>query len=157
MINYIINKMNFNNLIKNLDLLNKLEVNDKIIIKNDKIIIDKNNFLSHIIRSYKNQNRYKTIEFLYDKIFIILIDELNNFIKFFNKDYYNSLQLNIFSKENFFFYLNKLNNLKKSLYNLKLTYNNDIIISNKIINFITKIDKILNTNINVYTNTIIII
>lgn len=149
--------MNFNDLIKNLDLLNKLEVNNKIIIKNDKIIIDKNNFLSPIIRSYKNQNRYKTLDFLYDKIFIILIEELNNFIKFFNKDYYNSLQLNIFSKENFFFYLNKLNNLKKSLNNLKLTYNNDILLNNKINNFITKIDKILNTNINVYTNIIITI
>jgi hypothetical protein len=149
--------MNFNNLIKNLDLLNKLEVNDKIIIKDDKIIIDKNNFTSPIFRSLKKQNRYKTLQFLYDKIFIILIEELNNFIKFFNKDYYNSLQLNIFSKENFFFYLNKLNNLKKSLYNLKLTYNNDILLNDKINNFITKIDKILNTNINVYTNRIIII
>lgn len=149
--------MNFNNLIKNLDLLNKLKVNNKIIIKDDKIIIDKNNFTSPILRLLKNQNRYKTVQFLYNKIFIILIDELNNFIKFFNKDYYNSLQLNIFSKENYFFYLNKLNNLKKSLYNLKLTYNNDILFNDKINNFITKIDKILNTNINVYTNTIIII
>ena len=149
--------MNFNNLIKNLDLLNKLKVNNKIIIKDDKIIIDKNNVTSTILRLLKNQNRYKTVQFLYNKIFIILIDELNNFIKFFNKDYYNSLQLNIFSKENYFFYLNKLNNLKKSLYNLKLTYNNDILFNNKINNFITKIDKILNTNINVYTNTIIII
>ena len=149
--------MNFNNLIKNLDLLNKLKLNNKIIIKDDKKIINKNNFTSPIFRSLKKQNRYKTLQFLYDKIFIILIEELNNFIKFFNKDYYNSLQLNIFSKENFFFYLNKLNNLKKSLYNLKLTYNNDILLNDKINNFITKIDKILNTNINVYTNRIIII
>ena len=146
--------MIFSKLIKNLDLLNKIEKNDKIIIKDDTIFIDKNNFTSPFYRYFYNQNRNKTFNFLYCNIFIILIDELNNFINFYNNINYNSLELNIFSSENFFFYSNKLNYLKKCLNNLKLTYFNDKILINKINNFVNIIQKIID-NINIKNNIII--
>ena len=104
--------MNIEEIINNLNTLSKIQIGNKLTIKNNKLIID-NSYISCITRRFNNINRYIILDFIL-KIII-------NLFKFFD-----TLLLNIKSNNED---LIKLNNILKKtingLLNLSLTYHND--------------------------------
>ena len=117
--------MNFDEIVKNLNTLNKIQINDKVIIKDNLLYIDKYSLCRPLLRTLNRQNREKFYLFL-----IKLIDEL-----VINLDYYieyknikdNKWKLpNIKNFQTFLDIQNKLLNLVNAIDNLKKTYNTDI-------------------------------
>lgn len=136
--------MTFNNLIFNIDILNKIKLNDKIIIKDNKIIIDKKCLLRPIKRFISKNNREKTYLFLYKNIFLELITEFNKYIFFINNmSNFSKNEIYIKNSAIYFDLYFKLNKFKNSLYLLKNTYKKDIYFIRKLTIFIKIINKIL--------------
>jgi len=115
--------------IVNLRTLSIIEKNEKITIKNNIINIDSNNLFQSLKRWWFDSNRDTGLIFIENLINNINIKIISNSHKIENS-VINDIRTHLF-------------NSKDGLNNLKLTYNNDTVINEKIDNIMRNIDKIL--------------
>tara|TARA_B100000886_G_scaffold339686_1_gene305874 strand:- start:1170 stop:1616 length:447 start_codon:yes stop_codon:yes gene_type:complete len=135
-------EIKLNDLILDLKIISKIKPNNKLLIINDKLLIDDAYFLNGLIRYYKNQNRENTIEYI-QNLNKNLEDEINKIIL--NKD----VEDNILRDNPSNILVNLSHDLTQAvngLKNLILTYNSDNFLVSKIemiiYNFELKIRKI---------------
>lgn len=135
-------EIELNDLILDLKIISKIKPNNKLLIINDKLLIDDAYFLNGLIRYYKNQNRENTIEYI-QNLNKNLEDEINKIIL--NKD----VEDNILRDNPSNILVNLSHDLTQAvngLKNLILTYNSDNFLVSKIemiiYNFELKIRKI---------------
>ena len=128
--------IDLNKLITNLDNISSLKESDKLSIDNELLVIDEVSFFQSIYRKFNNDSRTRTIEHI-EKI----IKELFEYIDNLNSD------KNIFKEKTISDY-NKLNQYLirtiPGLQNLKITYFNDIKITNRLDLVIIKIENRIN-------------
>lgn len=128
--------IDLNKLISNLENISSLKESDKLSIDNELLVIDEVSFFQSIYRKFNNDSRTRTIEHI-EKI----IKELFEYIDNLNSD------KNIFKEKTISDY-NKLNQYLirtiPGLQNLKITYFNDIKITNRIDLVIIKIENRIN-------------
>ena len=134
--------MEYQNLIFNLDILSKIEKGDKLIIRNDILIININSFGRSFLRFNNEQGRQKTYLFL-NKLFDELSLEIEKYINFVNGKsnlYANEINIKtIFEYEEI---KKKIANSCLGIVNLRETYKKDkeicrkleLILSKKIFN-----------------------
>lgn len=132
-------------LLINLKIISKIKVNEKIYINNKQyVIIEKNNLLLSLFRTMYRENRYKNINQLneiYENIFNYINNKLQS--KYLFNTNTNNLEYEIYLELSDSLY-NISINLENSLIgleNLKLTYNNDILIDSQIDDIINKINQ----------------
>jgi len=135
-------KIELNDLILDLKIISKIKPNNKLLITNNKLLIDDSYMLNGLIRYYKNQNRENTIEYI-QNLNKNLEDEINKIIL--NKD----VEDNILKDNPSNILVNLSHDLTQAvngLKNLILTYNSDNFLVSKIemiiYNFELKIRKI---------------
>ena len=123
--------INFSLLIKNVDTLNSIEINDKlnlICIENseEKILtIEKPYFFRSIVRSFRYKNKEKLNLFIINLIQNLSI-ELSKFYLFsINKSKYSFDNINIKNFLEYDEYFEKFNKIKDSLLILQDTYKDD--------------------------------
>ena len=136
------NNRNYHILINNIDLLNTIKVNDKLLLFNNVLSIDNNKCCGQLYRWYYRQNR----ERIY--IFILgLINDIELEILIFNMydrkmSKYKLHNINIQSNETCFVIFNKLVILQLSLDKLKKTYKRDKLYVRKLVLLQNKIRDI---------------
>lgn len=129
-------EIDLNKLITNLENIASLKESDKLSIDNELLVIDEVSFLQSLYRKFNNDSRTRTIEHI-EKI----IKEIFEYIDNLNSD------KNIFKEKTISDY-NKLNQYLirtiPGLQNLKITYFNDIKITNRLDLVIIKIENRIN-------------
>jgi hypothetical protein len=129
-------EVNLNKLITNLENIASLKESDKLSIDNELLVIDEVSFFQSFYRKYNNDSRTTTIEHI-EKIIKEIFEYIDNL---------NSEQ-NIFKEKTISDY-NKINQYLirtiPGLQNLKITYFNDIKITNRIDLIIIKIENRIN-------------
>ena len=126
--------MEYSKLIKNFDILNKMNPNDKLWIKDDIVSINSSKQKCRFLyRYFNNQNRERTYAFLINLINFIVI-ELDKFNYYqFGRSNYKLEELNIQNDTQYAFVYWKLIDFKKSsIDNLKITYKDDKYFSKKL-------------------------
>ena len=117
--------MNFKKIIYNLDTLDKIEEGDKLIIREDILIINLNSHNRYLYRYLNSQGREKTHIFLIKlfDFFFLEIDKYNNYKRGISK--LNINEINIIDEREYNNLIDKKNNAKIGLNKLKSTYKKD--------------------------------
>ncbi len=117
--------MNYDRLIKNIDVLNNIKINEKLLLFEYTLSINNPSCYRPIYRYLNKQNR--------DKIYIFIIKLLDDIsLELCKFNMYNMKQskfkleeLNIKSKEDYFIIYKKMDDMKCTLGILNITYSND--------------------------------
>lgn len=117
--------MNYDDLIYNLDTLNRIQIYDKIIIRKNIFIINTQSKCRPIYRYIYNHDREKLYYFLLKIIDYVLLDLDKYYIYDLGLSKYNINELNIKNKNEYIIILQKLFNIKLSIDILQETYNSD--------------------------------
>ena len=117
--------MNFYNIIYNLETICNLEKGDKLIIRDDILIISPKSMFRPIYRYINNHNREKINIFLI-KLFLDLNIEIKKYENFVNSNNLPSnIILNIKSRKRYENVKSLISRVKLGIDNLKYTYNKD--------------------------------
>ena len=132
--------MEYNALLYNLNKINSISEYDKISINNGIIYIEKKNIFRPLKRYINNQNREKSYLFIFKNIVQKSLEEIKKYILFYQgKSKFNQSQLNIQDIDDYYKFIEKFRNIKKSLKILKISYSDDKIFQRKIELMITNI------------------
>ena len=129
-------EIDLNKLISNLENIASLKESDKLSIDNDLLVIDEVSFFQSIYRKINNDSRTRTIEHI-EKIIKELFEYIDNLNS--NKNIFKEKTISDYNKLNQY-----LIRTIPGLQNLKITYFNDIKITNRLDLVIIKIENRIN-------------
>ena len=125
-------KQSIVSLISNVNLFNSIKEGDKLIINDNKLIIDEPYFFRPIVRYFYSNNREKSHKFIIKLIDDLSVELAKFYIYSINKSKFSSDEINIKDFEEFDDYFLRYKKMKESINILSETYKKDKAYSRKL-------------------------